>query len=196
MPTVYPFMIFRPMGKNERCAIIHIMRSSILDFGNAKFLGVITDNKLNWLEHMKCIPRPSAKCTGIIIKACKLFDTELSLNLYNAWHFPIFHTVSTFGVPWHVFTYKDFMHCTSYNLWCSSLNAHRTPFNRVLKSLACFNVDQIRDYSTVIYQMTKCMLPSMLKICLSLHLMCMIIPRDKLTCDMFNILPLTEHKGP
>ena len=69
------FMIFRPKGKNERCPTIHINGSSILEVGNAKFLGVIIDNKLNWLEHTKCISRKIAKGTGIIIKACKSFES-------------------------------------------------------------------------------------------------------------------------
>ena len=69
-------MIFLPKGKNEKCPSIHINGSSILEVGNAKFFWVIIDNKLNWLEHMKCISRKIAKGTGIIIKARKLFWSE------------------------------------------------------------------------------------------------------------------------
>ena len=78
------FMIFRPKGKNEECPTIHINGSSILEVGNAKFLGVIIDNKLNWLGHIKCISRKIAKGTGIIIKARKSFESEILLHLYNA----------------------------------------------------------------------------------------------------------------
>ena len=63
------FVIFRPKGKNEECPTIHINGTSILEVGYAKFLGVIIDNKLNWLEHIKCISRKIAKGTGIITKA-------------------------------------------------------------------------------------------------------------------------------
>ena len=65
------FMIFRPKGKNERCPTIHINGSSILEVGNAKFLAVIIDNKLNWLEHIKCSSRKIANGTSIIIKVRK-----------------------------------------------------------------------------------------------------------------------------
>ena len=81
-------MIFRPKGKKESCPTIHINGSSIQGVDDAKFLGVIIDNKLSWNEHIKCISRQIAKGTGIIIKACKSFEYETLLNLYNALIFP------------------------------------------------------------------------------------------------------------
>ena len=77
------FMIFRPTGKNG-CPTIHINGSSILEVGNAKFLGVIIDNNLNWFDHIKCMSRKIAKGTGIIKKARKSFESETLLNLCNA----------------------------------------------------------------------------------------------------------------
>ena len=77
-------MIFRPKSKKEQCPTIHINGSSILEVDIATFLGVIIDNKLNCLEHIKCISRKIAKGTGIIIKARKAFESETLLNLYNA----------------------------------------------------------------------------------------------------------------
>ena len=65
------FMIFRPKGKKESCPTIHINGSSIQEVDDAKFLGIINNNKLNWIEHIKCISRRIAIGTGIIIKARK-----------------------------------------------------------------------------------------------------------------------------
>ena len=78
------FMIFRPKGKKESCPTIHINGSSIQEVDDVKFLGIIIDNKLNWIEHIKCISRKITKGTGIIIKARKSFESETLLNLYNA----------------------------------------------------------------------------------------------------------------
>ena len=50
------FMIFRPKGKNEICPSININESIIKEVDSATFLGIIIDNMLNWLEHIKCIP--------------------------------------------------------------------------------------------------------------------------------------------
>ena len=82
------FMIFRPKGKNEISPSININGSIIKEVASAKFLGIIIDNKLNWLEHIKCISPKIAEGTGIIIKARKSFETETLLNLYNALIFP------------------------------------------------------------------------------------------------------------
>ena len=46
------FMIFRPKGKKENCPTIHINGSSIQEVDDAKCLGIIIDNKLNWIEHI------------------------------------------------------------------------------------------------------------------------------------------------
>ena len=76
------------MVKKESCPTIYIHWSSIQEVDKAKFLGIIIDNKLNWIEHIKCISRKIAKGTGIIIKARKSFESEILLNLYNALIFP------------------------------------------------------------------------------------------------------------
>ena len=74
------FMIFRPKGKKKSCPTIHINGSSIQEVDDAKFLGIIIYNQLNWIEHIKCISRKIAKGTGIIIKTRKSFESETLLN--------------------------------------------------------------------------------------------------------------------
>ena len=104
------FMIFRPKGKSERCPSIHINGSNILEVDHAKFLGVMIDNKLNWLEHIKCISRKIAKGIGIIIKARKSFESDTSLNLYNALILPhISYCIHIWQLQ-QQFTCKDLMY--------------------------------------------------------------------------------------
>ena len=81
------FMIFRPKGKKS-CPTIYINGFSIQEVDDAKFLVIIIDNKLNWIEHIKCISRKIAEGTGIIIKARNSFESETLLILYNALIFP------------------------------------------------------------------------------------------------------------
>ena len=81
-------MIFIPKGKKESCPTVHINGSSVQEVDDAKCLGIIIDNKLNWIEHIKCISRKIAKGTGIITKARKSVESETLLNLYNALIFP------------------------------------------------------------------------------------------------------------
>ena len=77
-------MKFRPGGKSEGCPTIHICGAEIQEVDSANFLGIMVDNKLNWVEHIKCISRKIAKGIGIIIKARKSCESETILNLYNA----------------------------------------------------------------------------------------------------------------
>ena len=70
------FMIFKPKCKNEVCPTIHICGAEIQEVDSAKVLGIVIDNKLHWMEHIKCISRKIAKGIGIIIKARKSFETE------------------------------------------------------------------------------------------------------------------------
>ena len=124
------FMIFKPKGKKESCPTIHINGSSIQEVGDAKFLGIIIDNKLNWNEHIKCISRKIAKGTGIIIKARKSFESATLLNLYNALIFPhITYDIHVWGTAaavhlheLHLFQKKN----CSYHLWSSPKNLHRS----------------------------------------------------------------------
>ena len=157
-------MILRPKGNNEKKSpTIHINGSSILEVGNAKFLGVIIDNKLNWLEHIKFISRKIAKGTGIIIKARKSFESETLLNLYNALILPhISYCVHIWGTTASFHLHR--LHVLQKKIIRIICGVHpRTHTEPLYRVLHVLNVDQIRDYSTVIfmYKLKKCMLPSM-----------------------------------
>ena len=156
-------MIFRPKGKKESCPAIHINGSSIQEVDDAKFLGIIIDNKLNWNKHIKCISRKIAKGTGIIIKAHKSFEAETLLNLYNALIFP--HI--TYGI--HVWGTAAAVHLHRLHLF-QKKNVRiicgvppRTHTDPLFKDLKIFNIDQIRDYfiALFMYKLSHHMLPSM-----------------------------------
>ena len=124
------FMISRSKGNKESCPTIHKNGSSIQEVDDAKFLGIIIDNKLNWIEHIKCISRKIAKGTGIIIKARKSFESETLLNLYNALISPhLTYGIHVWGtaaaVHWHRLHLFQKKKC-SYHLWSSPKNSHRS----------------------------------------------------------------------
>ena len=156
-------MIFRPKGKKEICPTIHINGSSIQEVDDAKFLGIIIDNKLNWIEHIKCISRKIAKDTGIIIKARKSFESETLLNLYNALIFP--HI--TYGI--HVWGTAAAVHLHRLHLFQKKIIRiicgvpPRTHTDPLYKDLYILNIDQIRDYSIALfmYKLSHHMLPYM-----------------------------------
>ena len=77
------FMVFRPKHKNDVIPDILINDSKINEVYKAKFLGVIIDSKLSWNEHVKFVIKKVSKCSGIIIKARKYFNTITLVNLYN-----------------------------------------------------------------------------------------------------------------
>ena len=157
------FMIFRPKSKKEQCPTIHINGSSILEVDSAKFLGVIIDNKLNWLEHIKCISRKIAKGTGIIIKARKSFESETLLNLYNALILPhISYCVHIWGTTASIHLQR--LYVLQKKIVRIICGVHpRTHTEPLYKALHVLNVEQIRDYSIALfmYKLTNCMLPSM-----------------------------------
>ena len=60
------FMIFRPKGKEESCSTIYINGSSTQEVDDAKFLGIVIDNTLNWNERIKCISRKLQKVLALL----------------------------------------------------------------------------------------------------------------------------------
>ena len=81
----------------------------VQEVDSAKFLGIMLDNELNWMEHIKCIFRKIAKGIGIIIKAHKSFESETLLNLYNALILPHISYSIQVGEQLPLFIYIDYM---------------------------------------------------------------------------------------
>ena len=140
-------MIFRPRGKNEVCPTIHICGAEIQEVDSAKFLGIMVDNKLNWMEHIKCISRKIAKGIGIIIKARKSFESETLLNLYNALILPhISYGIQVWGTAASIHLHR--LYVLQKNIVRIICGVHpRTHTEPLYTSLNILNIDQIRDYS-------------------------------------------------
>ena len=82
------FMLFKPKGKRTPAINIYIEGHQVHQVSEAKFLGVILDDNLNWSNHIAYIKRKVAKSVGIIIKARKVFNKETMLSLYNSLVYP------------------------------------------------------------------------------------------------------------
>ena len=155
------FMIFRPRGKNEVCPTIHICGAEIQEVDSAKILGIVVDNKLNWMEHIKCISRKIAKGIGIIIKARKSFESETLLNLYNALILPhISYGIQVWGTAASIHLHR--LYVLQKKIVRIICGVHpRTHTEPLYKSLNILNIDQIKDYSIALfmYKLTKHLLP-------------------------------------
>ena len=74
--------------KNNIELVINDMK--IREAKSMKYLGVIIDSKLNWIDHITYIKNKVAKGIGIIRKAKKLLNKKALLNLYHTLiNFPI-----------------------------------------------------------------------------------------------------------
>ena len=83
------YMVFhrgRRKFKNNIELVINDMK--IREAKSMKYLGVIIDSKLNWIDHITYIKNKVAKGIGIIRKAQKLLNKKALLNLYHTLIFP------------------------------------------------------------------------------------------------------------
>ena len=62
--------------------------SSVSDVKNHKYLGVILDCKMSWIQHIAYVKNKVAKVIGIMFKAITYLDKRSLINLYNAYIFP------------------------------------------------------------------------------------------------------------
>ena len=86
-------LLFSPKGKSEIRPNIHICGANIIEVDSAKFMGILIDKRLKWVEQVKWISCKIAKGIGIMIKARKSLESETLLNLYNALIFHRLHVL-------------------------------------------------------------------------------------------------------
>ena len=144
-------MLFRPKGKNEICPSIHICGADIIEVDSAKFLGIVVDNRLNWVEHVKCISRKIAKGIGIILKARKSFESETLLSLYNALILPyISYGIQVWGTAaaLHLHRLHGFQKKIIRIVCGVHPRAHTDP---LFKLLGILKFDKTRDYSVGLF---------------------------------------------
>ena len=66
-----------------------IMDNHILTKVNSiKYLGIIVDHKLNWLDHITYVKAKISKGIGIMYKARKYLNKNSLKNLYHAYIYP------------------------------------------------------------------------------------------------------------
>ena len=67
---------------------VQIQNQNLSSVNNTKFLGVIIDKKLNWVDHITFIKNKISKSIGIINKIRKLLDKNTLRNLYFTFIYP------------------------------------------------------------------------------------------------------------
>ena len=100
------FILFKPRHRHVTDIKIYMDGSEIHRVTEAKFLGVIIDEKLNWSNHIAYIQRKISKSIGIIIKTRKLFNSETLISLYNSLVYPyLSYCVHVWGEAYDVHKY-------------------------------------------------------------------------------------------
>ena len=97
------FILFRPKSRPVTTLDIRIEGTQIQRVTEAKFLGVIIDEKLNWSRHITFIKHKISKSIGIIKKTRRLFDTDIMLSLYNSFVYPyLSYCIHVWGMAYDV----------------------------------------------------------------------------------------------
>ena len=78
------FIIFNNRNASKSELQFSIDGQSVNETGHTKFLGVITDSRLNWKNHILHITESIARGIGVITKARKLPDKLSLTTLYYA----------------------------------------------------------------------------------------------------------------
>ena len=85
----YFFMIFhRSRIKSNTIGSIIIDNTELIKVDYAKYLGVIIDHKLNWIEHIAYVKNKIYKGIGIMYKARQYLSKCTLHNLYYAYIYP------------------------------------------------------------------------------------------------------------
>ena len=72
--------------------------SSLSNIKNHKYLGVILDSKMSWIQHIAYVKNKVAKWIGIMFKARTYLDRRSLINLYNAYIYPyLIYCVESWG---------------------------------------------------------------------------------------------------
>ena len=83
------YMVFhRSRWKNNNHNNIFLNNSILTKVNYTNFLGIILDNKLNWINHISYIKNKIAKGMGIVLKARKVLTKKVLLQLYHSFVFP------------------------------------------------------------------------------------------------------------
>ena len=84
----YYIVFHRGRRKFKNNIELGINYMKIREAKSMKYLGVIIESKLNWIDHITYIKNKVARGIGIIRKAKKILNKKALLNLYHALIFP------------------------------------------------------------------------------------------------------------
>ena len=78
------YVVFRARDKKiSTNTNVFIGQIKLKKIESTKFLGVILDEKLNWLNHIMYVKNKIAKSTGVLCKTRKYLNSETLVTLYN-----------------------------------------------------------------------------------------------------------------
>ena len=77
------YMVFHRARIKTNSSKISIRDNEILRVFSTKFLGIIIDDQLKWLEHIQYIKNKVSKSVGILCKVQKYLEQQTLHNLYN-----------------------------------------------------------------------------------------------------------------
>ena len=86
------YMMFHRTRIKQKCLInnpmVQVRNQNLTSVNNTKFLGVIIDNKLKWLDHITFVKNKISKSIGIINKIRKFLNKKTLRNLYYTFVYP------------------------------------------------------------------------------------------------------------
>ena len=84
------YMIFhRARIKNKYFDLgISINNCALKEVENCKYLGIIQDNRIPWIEHITYVKNKISKCIGIMYQVRKYLNRNGLVSLYNSYIYP------------------------------------------------------------------------------------------------------------
>jgi hypothetical protein len=98
--TKTSFMIFRPKRKSVPNDLPPVILDGInlLQVKSIKFLGIVLDDTISWVEHINIIKNKISKSIGIIAKARKYLNSNTLLTLYYSFVYPhLLYCIESWG---------------------------------------------------------------------------------------------------
>ena len=100
------YMVFlRARRKNNNNNNIFLNNSILTQINYTTFLGIILNNKLNWINHISYIKNKTAKGMGILLKSSKVLNKKVFLQLYHSFVSHNLFIVLTYGALVLTFIY-------------------------------------------------------------------------------------------
>ena len=86
------YMMFHRTRIKQKCLInnpmVQVRNQNLTGVNNTKFVGIIIDNKLKWLDHITFVKNKISKSIGIINKIRKFLNKKTLRNLYYTFVYP------------------------------------------------------------------------------------------------------------